>query len=172
MNPTRQHFLQAAALSAFAANFPLTVFAQKPLDGPDNSFDPETLAIFSGVSPQTFEPWIGSRFRVSLNNKPRGSLVLLSVDEIGAETKEEHYSANATGRVGPLLKIPHKSATTSFSLRFQRVGDSLRQDSYMLSHDWLGDFPLFIVPSGLLGAPSTCSAIFTLLAPTGSNPSN
>jgi hypothetical protein len=33
----------------------------------------------------------------------------------------------------------------------------------MLAHDWLGTFPLFLVPSGLAGPTSTCMAVFTML---------
>jgi hypothetical protein len=176
MGSTRRLFLQRAALSAFAVSFPLGTFAQKLLNGPTGDFEPETLAIFNGVSRQTFEPWIRSRFRVSLNNKPRGSLLLLSVDDLdsetGAETKEDPYSANFVRKVGPVFGSSKESPIASFSLHFQRIGNALPQDTYMLSHDWLGTFPLFIVPSGLSGAQSTCTAIFTLLKQTTSKLSN
>ena len=81
MNSTRRPFLQKAALSIVAANFPFSAFCQKLLKSQTKDFDPETLVIFHGVSRQTFEPWIGSRFSVSQNNKSQGSLVLMSVDE-------------------------------------------------------------------------------------------
>lgn len=180
MNSTRRLFLQKAALSIVAVNFPLSAFCQKLLNSQTKGFDPETLAIFNGVSSQTFEPWIGSRFRVSLNNKPRGSLVLLSVDDADSETgsetsagtKQEPYRANTVRRIGPVSGSSKESAITSFSLHFQRVGNALPQDTYMLSHNWLGTFPLFIVPSGLSGAQSTCTAIFTLLKQTTPRPLN
>jgi len=176
MNSTRRLFLQKAALSIVAVNFPLATFCQKLLNSRTKGFDPETLTIFNGVSSQTFEPWIGSRFRVSLNNKPKGSLVLLSVNDADSETgpeksvdaKQEPYRANTVRRIGPVSGSSEASATASFSLHFQRIGNALPQDTYMLSHDWLGTFPLFIVPSGLAGAPSTCTAIFTLLKQTPS----
>jgi len=180
MGPTRRLFLQRAVLSAFALNFPLSALAQKFFNGHGKGFDPETLAIFNGVSSQTFEPWIGSRFRVSLNNKPRGSLTLLSVDdadsepgpETSAEAKEEPYRATTVRTIGPVSGSSKASAITSFSLHFQRIGNALPQDTYMLSHNWLGTFPLFIVPSGLSGAQSTCTAIFTLLKQTTLRPLN
>ena len=81
MNSTRRLFLQKAALSIVTANFPFSAFCQKLLNSQTKDFDPETLVIFNGVSRQTFEPWIGSRFSVSQNNKSQGSLVLMSVDE-------------------------------------------------------------------------------------------
>ncbi len=180
MGSTRRNFLQRAVLSAFAVNFPLSALTQKVLSHPGKSFDPETLGIFKGVSCQTFEPWIGSRFGVSLNNMPQGSLILVSVDDAdsetgpttSAETKEEPYRANTVLRIGPISGSSKVSAISSFSLHFQRIGNALPQDTYMLSHDWLGTFPLFIVPSGLFGAQSTCAAIFALLKQTASKPFN
>ena len=56
MNSTRRPFLQKAALSIVAANFPFSAFCQKLLNSQTKDFDPETLVIFSGVSRQTFEP--------------------------------------------------------------------------------------------------------------------
>jgi hypothetical protein len=166
MNPTRRLFLRSAAFSAVAARFPLSAFTQELLHDSDKRFDPEILSIFDGVSRQTFEPWIGSLFRVSLNNKPRGSLLLLAVDEIVAATSDEPDDATVVRSVNPHPISSNRSPIRGFSLRFRRVGNPLPQDSYMLSHDWLGDFPLFVVPSGLPGAPSTCTATFTLLNPT------
>lgn len=167
MGPTRRHFLQSAVLSALAVNFPLSAFAQKLLNRSGRDFDPETLVIFNGISPQTFEPWIGSRFRMSLNNKPQGSLVLLSVDNAGpeasTETKEEPYRANTVSRSGPVPRLSNEPVITTFALHFQRTGNALPQGTYMLSHDWLGTFPLLLVPSGLSEAQSTCTAIFSLL---------
>jgi hypothetical protein len=42
----------------------------------------------------------------------------------------------------------------------------------MLSHDWLGTFPLFLVPSDLSGVPSACTAIFAMLNETRPKPLN
>ncbi len=178
MGPTRRHFLQRAVLSAFAVNLPLGAFAQKLLNRSGKGFDPETLVIFNGVSRQTFEPWIGSRFQVSLNKKPQGSLVLLSVDDAGpeagpaasTEAKEEPYRANTFRRSGPAPRLSNEPLMSTFALQFQRIGNALPQDTYMLSHDWLGTFPLLLVPSGLSGAQSTCTAIFALLNQTRPKP--
>lgn len=68
----RRFFLRNAALSLLAVKLPLIAFAQNHLNGQGSDFDPESLAIFDGISHQTFEPWIGSRFRLSLNNKSLG----------------------------------------------------------------------------------------------------
>jgi hypothetical protein len=163
MSSTRRLFLQKAALSMIAANLSQFAFAQKLLNSRPKDFDPENLAIFNGVSARTFEPWIGSRFRVSLNNKSLGSLVLLSVDDNEIAAKEISGSTNFAPAAGTFHRSSNESATNSFSLCFQRTGAPLQQDTYMLAHDWLGTFPLFLVPSGLSGPISTCTAVFTLL---------
>ena len=163
MNSTRRLFLQKAALSIVAANCPLSAFCQKLLNSQTKGFEPETLVIFNGVSRQPFEPWIGSRFSVSQNNKSQGSLVLMSVDEIDTTGKEASDSTNTVRRVGAVPRPSKASAITSFSLRFQRPGTPLPQDTYMLAHDWLGTFPLFLVPSVLAGPTSTCTDVFTML---------
>ena len=168
MRPTRRQFMRRAGLSIIAANLPLNMFAQRSFKKPSQDWDPERLTLFDGVSAQTFEPWIGSRFRVSLNKQACGSLVLLSVDEDNPETTKEPQDANFVRRAGPVLRLSKESPITSFSLHFQGSGASLPQDTYILAHDWLGNFPLFIVPSGLSGARSTYTAVFTLLPRTGS----
>ena len=61
---------------------------------------------------------------------------------------------------------PKTPIATSFSLLFRRSGAALPQDTYMLDHDWLGTFPLFLVPSGDITNSSTCTATFTLLSLT------
>jgi len=168
MRPTRRQFMRRAGLSIIAANLPLNMFAQRSFKKPSQDWAPERLALFDGVSAQTFEPWIGSQFRVSLNGHARGSILLLSVDEIGAETAKEPDNESFVRRAGPVLRPSNGPAITSFSLHFQGSGAVLPQDTYMLAHDWLGNFPLFIVPSGLSGARSTYTAVFTLLPRTGS----
>jgi hypothetical protein len=171
MKPTRRLFLQSAALSALATGLPLSAFARELLNTGTKGFDPEVLAIFDGVSAQTFEPWIGSKFGVSLNNLHQGSLVLQSVKEAEAEAGANAelaagpYLESTFRRVSPLPGTSNAPPMTSFSLQFQRTGSPLRQETYMLSHDWLGTFPLLLVPSGLAGTPSTCTATFTLLKP-------
>jgi len=165
---TRRLFLQRAAFSIIAANFPLLASAQELFGSPAKGFDPESLALFDDVSAQTFEPWIGSRFRVSLNGQTRGSLVLLSVNEIGTEPQEDPDDANVILKMTPVSRFSNQSAITSFSLNFRGSGAALSQDTYMLAHDWLGNFPLFLVPSGLSGANATYTAVFSLLPRTGS----
>ena len=167
MKPTRRLFLQNAALSAIAATLPTAAFAQKLLTDQNKTFAPEALALLDGISSRTFEPWIGSTFQVSLNNKPMGSLVLLSVEETDTEAKDASASPEMGLRIGPVRQPVNVPTMTSFSLHFQGAGTALKQNTYTVSHDWLGTFPLFLVPSGLSGMQPTCTAVFSLLEQTG-----
>jgi hypothetical protein len=161
MSQTRRLFLHNAAFSAVAAGLFPTAFAQELLNRRSETFSREDLAVLDGVSMQTFEPWIGSRFLVSLKKKPLGSLILLSVDKIDPPADDSAGSTNGAHQSGP---VPRPGpAVTSFAIRFRRPGKPLPQDTYTLSHDWLGKFPLLLVPSGLTGPNSTCTAVFSLL---------
>jgi hypothetical protein len=167
MNPGRRLFLQNAALSVAAASLIPSAFAQKPLDSQRQIFSPENLTLFDGVSIQTFEPWVGATFGVSLNNKPRGSLILLSVDAMNPEAQDEPSSSNTVRSVGLVLRPASGPAMTNFALHFRGSGAALPQDTYLLSHNWLGTFPLLLVPSGLSGPRPTCTAVFSVLNPAG-----
>jgi len=163
MNPARRLFLQNAALSVAAASLAPSVFAQKLLSSQPQMFSQENLTALDGISMQTFEPWVGSTFRVSLNNTSKGSLVLVSVNDMTTETQGAAGSSIAPGSVRPALRSLGGPATASFALHFRGSGAALSQDTYMLSHDWLGTLPLLLVPSGLLGSRPTCTAVFSLL---------
>jgi hypothetical protein len=166
MYPSRRRFLQEAALSILAAQFPFSAFAQKISGNQGKEFDAENLAIFDRVSPQTFEPWIGSNFRIRLNNKSMGVLVLASVNVIDTATVTTSATTPPARDVLSMHEPPKTPIATSFSLLFRRSGAALPQDTYMLDHDWLGTFPLFLVPSGDITNSSTCTATFTLLSLT------
>ena len=163
MNPTRRIFLQNAALSVIAASLTPAAFAQTLVTDKNPAFAPDNLALFDGVSSQTFEPWIGASFRVSLNKQPRGSLVLLSVNEMNTEATGTLGSPEIVTRIGRVPQSANGPMTTSFALHFQGSGTPLEQNTYTLSHDWLGTFPLLLVPSGLHGQRPTCTAVFNQL---------
>jgi len=163
MNPTRRVFLQNAALSVIAVSLPSAVLAQKPVKAPDLTFTPDNLSLFDGVSSQTFEPWIGSSFAVSLNSKPRGSLLLLSVDEMNNQATDTPAGREIVPQSSRASQSAGTPTTTSFALHFQGSGAPLEQNTYTLSHEWLGTFPLLLVPSGLPGPQPTCTAVFNQL---------
>ena len=164
MEATRRHFLETAALTAISVSFLPQLFAQRNSKPVTRSFDPDSLSIFQGVSAKTFEPWVGSSFTVSLDNRRLGSLVLEAVD---VPEEEEKVRWGAGARVTPLgptgtRKAVESPAIANFYLRFAGSGKSLPQVTYLLTHDWLGAFPLFLVPCGP-GRKRTYTATFTLL---------
>jgi hypothetical protein len=168
MTPTRRLFIQNAAFSVIAATLFPAAFAQKPPKSQGQTFNPDDLTALDGVSMQTFEAWIGSSFRVSLNNKTLSQLVLLSVEEMNTGAKEESSAGQAViRRTSPVSQAPPGPAVTSFALRFQGSGAALKQNTYLLSHNWLGNFPLLLVPSGLSGSRPTCTAVFSMLDQRG-----
>jgi hypothetical protein len=166
MNPTRRSFLKRVAIATIAARFSSLVFAQQQLENRSVVADADSPSVFDGVSPQTFERWIGGNFRLSLRNRQLGSAVLVSVKNINAPAALD--DSTASRMVG---RVPRRSvgpAITSFSLRFRKVGVSLPQDTYTIDHDWLGTFPLLLVPAGTSGGQPTYMATFSVLDQPGS----
>jgi hypothetical protein len=166
MNPTRRSFLKRVAIATLATRFSSLVFAQQQLENRSVVTDTENPSVFDGVSPQTFERWIGGNFRLSLRNRQLGAAVLVSVKNINAPpTLDDSAVSRMVGRV------PRRSvgpAITSFTLRFRKAGVSLPQDTYTMDHDWLGTFPLLLVPAGMSGGQSTYTATFNVLDQPGS----
>jgi hypothetical protein len=158
MATSRRHFLQDAAIVAAATAFPCGALAAIPA-----AIDNENA--LANLSAATFEPWIQSRFEVSRNSRSEGSLLLIAVNE-AKPVKAGATPGNRT--VGPGIS-PLSALTTpkvdSFTLQFQRTGAPLPQETYTLKHAWLGTFQLLLVPSGIGGRISTCSAVFSLLFP-------
>ena len=167
MNPTRRSFLHQAALAALTTLLPPVTFAQKRFENQTEVMNDESLSIFDGVSPETFKQWIGSAFRMSRNGKQIGTVVLVSVK--GIPSPEALSSARASRMVGTIPASSGGPSVASFSLRFKGRGNALPQDTYTLTHSWLGAFPLFLVPSGSGASPATYTATFNLLNPSRSN---
>jgi len=163
MSPTRRMFVRNAALSAIAARFLPAAFASDRSGDRNETFSEENLVPLISASMKTFEPWIGSRFQISLNRNPKGSLVLVSVEDLSAKAREELNSAGDFHRIGPAPLPGDESSVSSFALHFRGSGTALPQETYLLSHDWLGTFPLLLVPSGLSTRRPTCTAVFTLI---------
>lgn len=165
MNPTRRYFLQGASLAALTSTLPPIAFGQQHPKSQSEVMDDESLSIFDGISPETFEQWIGSSFRLSLKGKQVDTVVLIAVTKIASpETASSPRTPQIVG-----TKAAVRPSTSSFSLRFRGTQNALSQDTYMLTHDWLGTFPLFLVPSGPGAKQSTYTATFNLLSPSNSN---
>jgi len=152
MHSTRREFFRKAASIGYCALFPLAGIAQsrKIHAGPYPAREgPDQLV---GLTAETFEAWVGSQFRAVLNRKSAGTLTLVSVTTL--DPKLEIPSA---------AKAARSPAITGFALQFSKAGAPLLQETYTLEHDWLGTFPLLLVPSGAHTTPATCTAVFTLL---------
>jgi hypothetical protein len=161
MTPTRRFFLKGSLTAALASKLFPIAFAQQLFESQVRASDTENSPAFDGVSRQDFERWIGSSFRLSLNNKQLGSMVLVAVKEIdNAGVVDNITASHMVGRVPRYLSGP---SIDCFSLRFRKTGNALPQGTYTLDHDWLGTFPLFLVPSGAHGGRSTYTATFTIL---------
>lgn len=155
-------------MAALASKLSLVAFTQQRLKNQTEVMDDESLSIFDGVSPETFEQWIGSSFQLSHNGQQVGTVVLMSVKKTGSTDKPDI----AKPAVATIRAIPASSTAPSifsFSLQFRGTGNALPQDTYTLTHSWLGKFPLFLVPSGPGAKQSTYTATFNILNASKSN---
>jgi hypothetical protein len=152
MQSTRRQFFRQAATVGFCTLLPFPGVAQSHNFAAPPESKSEVPDPLAGVTAETFEAWIGSQFRATLNHQPVGTLTLLSVSRFEPRTG-----------TFPAVKVLTSPAITSFTLRFSKAGAPLAQETYTLEHDWLGTFPLLLVPSGARTAPATCTAVFTLL---------
>ena len=166
MRSTRRLFLHNATFSAIAASVLPGAFGEGRSNGRAENFSQQDLAVFGGTSIRTFEPWIGSRFRVSLHGKPMGALVLLSVEDLIPKPITQSDSPATSNRIGPEMRPVFEPEMSSFALHFKGPATALPQDTYKVTHDWLGSFSLFLVPAGPSARRATCTAVFTLINKT------
>jgi hypothetical protein len=158
MSLSRRHFVHLASLSWLAGAVLPSAFGQQEPETEDETFSPENLAIFDGVSRKTFEYYLGDRFAISFNGKSLGKLTLIAVtDTHPGDTKQTPQTAGGAPQ-------PAKVALTGFSLIFQGSGGRLPQETYMLSQAGLGKFPLLLVPCDPKVSPPTYEAVFTMFA--------
>ncbi|HEX8218535.1 MAG TPA: hypothetical protein VF914_04880 [Chloroflexia bacterium] len=96
---------------------------------------------------ETFSPYVGDKFRVFYNPTSALELTLASAEEIGNESAREW--SRASGRA-------------PFTLTFAGPTEAfLPQGLYLVEHDGLDSFELFIVPLGPVGRDLHYEAIFT-----------
>ncbi len=157
MKSTRRLFLKETGLVTVAALLPVSAFSQERLTAENNAFDPENLSHLDGISADAFDKWVGSTFRVSLNGQSMGSLLLSSVEKV--EPQADTSLAPGAEWIGRRITPAAGVDLTSFMLIFKRTGSPLPQQTYMLDHDWLGRFPVLLVPAGIKG--KTVVASFT-----------
>jgi hypothetical protein len=157
MTLTRRRFIEAASLTLLARAAQPIALARAVARSEKGPFSPENVAVLDKASDEMFKPLIGETFVVLQGYRRLEELTLLSVTSSTAPKVEPGLP-----RVDRPSKLP-KQAVNSFSLRFETSGSPLRQGTYTLRNDTLGDFPLFIVPSGMGLNQVFYTATFSLL---------
>lgn len=161
MTPSRRSFLKEAAIFAVTTSVTIPVAAQAQESAASEEIGRETLAC---KDPQeTFEKWIGGKFRVSLGGKSMGTLVLASVQSTTFPRNKEDeekagrrwYPSISTG-----THVPEVRAT---DLEFEPRSKYLPRGTYTVNHDWLGSFFLLIEPCLYPEGTITYLAVFTRL---------
>jgi len=110
----------------------------------DSSFGPSKTANLLSLNMASFTALRNSSFAVRSGAKTVAWFTLLSVEDMNRKA-----SAAA-----PAMAVPPKPvktaapSTETFALHFQSTGDTLGQGTYEVQHATLGQFSLFVVPSG------------------------
>jgi len=142
MPVTRRRFLSQASVTVLASAVMPAAIAQS------------SSPFFDNISAETFTPFVGDRFNVSLNGVSRGFMTLTGV-------VQSPPPPAVTSPSGAKISAP---SMNTFRLNFHRGGQApLTQDTYTMSQISLGSFPLFLVPLAVNGATSTYVAVFNLL---------
>lgn len=135
MKLSRRKFVKAGILAAACA--PLLkvkrAFAQALID--DGQEQSSSIVQQLGYySESSFDPYVNSRFRVFLSPSNTRSLELINIT---------NYPTSLSG----LSSVSSSSGDECFSLLFQiPPGKPFTQDTYLIKHDALGTFYLFVVP--------------------------
>jgi hypothetical protein len=104
-------------------------------------------ARLAGINRDSFRAAIGSAFKVSDTSGKVSPfwLRLLSVEDFDAAPAVDPASM----AVAPRAAVSQAIHTTTFSLRFSGGPvETLQQETFVIEHDQLGEFSLFIVPAG------------------------
>lgn len=146
MKYSRRQFMKAGIIATAVAGLPLkSVFADQPSEWQSSNLL-EQLRYFNQ---STFAPYVNTKFRVSLS--PTNSRTLTLTEAINSLGPVEQQSAAAS------------SGVECFSLLFSTYpGKPFTQDTYLVKHDALGSFYMFVVPVGARNekSPDYYEAIF------------
>lgn len=154
MSLTRRRFIETGSISLLATAVLPRSFASNIQD---SRFSPEGIVALDSSSQQLFTKLIGESFTVSLNGSSKGSLTLISVTSAAPAS-----AAVKATLIGKTPVLPPKPVAC-YSIRFQRSGTPLPQETYTLHNNGIGTFPLFIVPAGPGAKPDTYTAVFNHL---------
>ena|SRR5947209_8303476 len=137
MKLSRRKFVKAGIIATACA--PLlrvkSAFAQS-LTGDDQSQSSSILQQLSYYNESSFEPYLNTRFRVYLSPSNTRGLELVNV-------------SNYPTSLSQLSSLSASPGDECFSLLFQiPPGKPFTQDTYLIKHDALGTFYMFVVPVG------------------------
>lgn len=170
MTPSRRSFLRKAAMFAVTTSASIRAFSE----GQERELtDSEQFGIQTLASDpqQTFERWTGGIFRVSWRGKRLGTVVLASVESKDYPQMQPIYFPQPLPQQ-PRLGAPRGAAVPmgprvaelrATYLEFDRPRGYLPQETYTLSHDWLGTFNLLLVPKVPYSGAITYVATFARL---------
>ena len=139
--------MKAGLLAAACAGLPLKSALGQKVRGSSEAFPflnaglnptssslPTSIEQLSYYNESAFTPYVNTRFRVHLSSSNTRSLLLTEVNDYLTSLAQVDATANSTG-------------TECFSLIFQiPPGKPFTQDTYMVEHEALGIFYMFLVP--------------------------
>src|SRR5436305_15212339 len=149
MNYSRRKFMKAGLLAAACAGLPLkSALGQKGIGSSEafpflnaglnttSSSLPASIEQLSYYNESAFTPYVNTRFRVRLSSSNTRSLLLTDVNDYLTSLAQVDATANSTG-------------TECFSLIFRiPPGKPFTQDTYLVEHEALGTFYMFLVSVG------------------------
>lgn len=159
MSVTRRCFLQSATLTMLGGAVLPASLSESQASSQGETFRPESLVAFSGISQRIFQRLVGERFAVSSGVHSLGAMTLISVTEL-----IPHKSAAKSLRMVGRLPQPSSQHFTGFAVRFQGTGSELSQGIYTLRNPSAGVLPLLLVPAGPGATPNTYTAVFGFVA--------
>jgi hypothetical protein len=149
MSFSRRKFLRAGALVAAAASFPIKNLVARTRPPSELLLDRTALDKRLSLSRETFVRYLNTRFSFSHPETSSATLRLIEVTDL--TPLEGKRSAAATGK-------------ECFAAIFSGPENvSLPQETYVVSHDSLGTFEMFVVPIGTKRGGRLLEAVFNRL---------
>jgi hypothetical protein len=159
MSVSRRKFLLQGGLAGICMALPAELAAQRRAVGQGDDNRPNLGHIKPHGASQvpmvrsSFLPNVGSTFAVQEGTVNKGWLTLLAVEDM----PQAPQMNSASMAVAP-KSVTHQQQCDAFALHFRiSANQSLKQGTYVLNHDMLGAFPLFVVAGSR--ESQTCTAI-------------
>lgn len=135
---SRRNFLVAGQTLLAAAALPMKFFGAA-------NFGSSKATDLTFSTKETFLPLVNSSFAVRSGSLTTAWLTLLSVEDMNSKTFIQSNPVSAS-RLKASRTTP--ASVNTFALHFYGTGEELQQGTYELEHHSLGQFSLFLVPSG------------------------